>query len=192
MPFALLPLLLNLAPTVAEWIAGSNVGKATEKVAQIAKTTLGVDSLDGVEQALAADPDKALQFKLAVIQAAQEDKRAEREAEAAARQADVDALKAQLADIQSARAQTLGLAQAKSAIAWGAVVISTFVLIVFGGMLYFLGTQPIPPDNRETLIGLAQVLGTLVVAVVSYWVGSSAGSAQKTNLVETLARSTAR
>jgi len=38
MPFALLPLLLDLAPAVAEGIAGSNAGKATEKVAQIAKT----------------------------------------------------------------------------------------------------------------------------------------------------------
>lgn len=105
---ALIPLLLGLAPTVADWIFGDKTGKAVGAVTGIAKEILGTDDPGAIERAIAADPNLALQFKMAVMQAAADAKRA-----------DLDAFKAQLADVQNARGQTIELAKANSAIAWG-------------------------------------------------------------------------
>lgn len=62
----------------------------------------------------------------------------------------------------------------------GAVAISMIVIVYFGGMLYITATQEFPPSQRDNVSGLLWTLNTLVVSVVSYWVGSSAGSVRKT------------
>lgn len=175
MPF--LPLLLGIAPTVASWIMGDKTGAAVSKITGIARDLLGTDDADGIERAIAADPNLALQFKLAVIQA-----------EADARRQEYDTLQAQLADVQSARNQTVKLAEAGSAIAWGAPIISSIITIGFFAMLYLVIRQEIP-ENSQTLANIMLgSLGTSFTAVVGYWVGSSAGSAQKTNALEKIAR----
>ena len=65
----LLPLLLGVAPTVASWILGDRTGLAVEKVTGIARDILGTDDPTGIEAAIARDPNVALQFKTALIQA---------------------------------------------------------------------------------------------------------------------------
>ena len=80
MPAFLLPLILGLAPVVADMF-GSGTKDVVTKVTDIAKQTLGVDNLDAVERAMAADPAKALEFKQALIAAATEEKRLKYEAE---------------------------------------------------------------------------------------------------------------
>ena len=165
----LIPLLLGLAPTVAEWILGDKTGKAVGKVTSIAQDILGTGDADQIERAVAADPNLALQFKQAVIQAAAEDKRME-----------LEAMKAQLADVASARAQTVELAKAGSAIAWGAPVISTIITVGFFVMLWLVIIREIPEGSQQLANIMLGSLGASFTAVVSYWVGSSAGSAQKT------------
>lgn len=174
---ALIPLLLSVAPTVAEWLLGDKTGTAVAKVTDIAKQVLGVDSPDAIERAIATDPNLALQFKMQIIQAASD-----------ARRADLDELKAQLADVQSARAQTTALAQVHSPIAYGAVVVSILVLAAFGLGLYGIVKQEVPAGSRDLANILLGTLATMAVSVVSYWVGSSAGSAQKNHLVESLVK----
>ncbi|TAJ97001.1 MAG: hypothetical protein EPO10_27950 [Reyranella sp.] len=165
----LIPLLLGLAPTVAEWILGDKTGKAVGKVTSIAQDILGTSDVDQIERAVAADPNLALQFKQAVIQAAADEKRME-----------LDALKAQLADVQSARAQTVELAKAGSVIAWGAPVVSVIIAVGFFVMLYLIIRREIPEGSRDLANIMLGSLGSSFTGVVAYWVGSSAGSAQKT------------
>ncbi len=88
-------------------------------------------------------------------------------------------LELRLSDVQNARAQTIQLVQAGSAMAWGAPVVSVIILTGFIG-LSFLAMKPesagIRADVALYLLGAWQSLAT---AVVVYWVGSSAGSAAK-------------
>ncbi|WP_422034746.1 hypothetical protein [Reyranella sp.] len=171
MPF--LPLLLGLAPTVASWIMGDKTGAAVSKVTGIAREILGTDDATGIERAIAADPNLALQFKMAVIQA-----------EADARRQEFETLQAQLADVQSARNQTVELAKAGSAIAWGAVAVSLLVTAAFMTALWFVVRQEIPAASREIAYILLGTLGAKFGDIVAYWVGSSSGSAQKSAALE--------
>jgi uncharacterized BrkB/YihY/UPF0761 family membrane protein len=118
-----------------------------------------------------------LQFKMAVMQA-----------EADARRQEFDTLQAQLADVQNARNQTVKLAEAGSVIAWGAPIISILITVGFFAMLYVVIRQEIPESSQTLANIMLGSLGTSFTAVVGYWVGSSAGSAQKTNALEKLAR----
>jgi hypothetical protein len=175
MPF--LPLLLGLAPTVASWLMGDKTGAAVSKITGIAQDLLGTSDAAGIERAIAADPNLALQFKMAVMQA-----------EADARRQEFDTLQAQLADVQNARNQTVKLAEAGSVIAWGAPIISILITVGFFAMLYVVIRQEIPESSQTLANIMLGSLGTSFTAVVGYWVGSSAGSAQKTNALEKLAR----
>lgn len=74
---ALIPLLVGMAPTVADWIFGDKTGKAVGKVSEIAKEILGTDDATAVERAISTDPNLALQFKQALIQAAADARRSE-------------------------------------------------------------------------------------------------------------------
>lgn len=164
----LIPLLLGLAPTVASWIMGDKTGAAVSKVTDIARDILGTTDANGIERAVAADPNLALQFKMAVLQA-----------EADARAHERETLQALLADVASARSQTVELAKAGSSIAWSAPVISTLVTVAFMGALWLIVTQEIPVNSREIAYILLGTLAAKWGDVVAYWVGSSSGSAAK-------------
>lgn len=85
-------------------------------------------------------------------------------------------------DRADARSQTVELAKAGSRIAWGAPVVSLAVLVTFGVVLYrILALPPGQTDQNATL--MLGALTTMATAVVSYWVGSSAGSAAKDKLL---------
>lgn len=175
MALPLIPLLLGLAPTVASWIAGDKTGAAIGKVTGIAREILGTDDVGAIERAIAADPEKALQFRIAVVQA-----------EADARRVEFETLQAQLADVQSARHQTVELARAGSAIAWGAPIMSALITVGFFVMLYLVIRKEIPEGSRDLANIMLGSLGASFAAVTAYWVGSSAGSAQKTAALERL------
>ena len=168
MPF--LPLLLGLAPTVASWIMGDKTGAAVSKVTGIAQEILGTSDAGSIERAIAADPNLALQFRI--------------QAEADARRQAFDTLQAELADVASARSQTVELAKAGSAIAWGAVAVSMLVTAAFMAALWFVVRQEIPAASREIAYILLGTLGAKFGDIVAYWVGSSSGSAQKSAALE--------
>lgn len=173
---ALIPLLLGLAPTVADWIFGDKTGKAVGTVTGIAKDILGTDSADGIERAIAADPNLALQFKMAVMQAA-----------ADARRADLDEFKAQLSDMASARGQTVELAKANSKIAWSTPVVSVLAIVVFAGFVSMLFFREVPEGMKEALLLLGGSAATGYGMVLSYWLGSSSSSAAKDNMIRQIA-----
>jgi hypothetical protein len=160
--------LVETLPSIASWIFGDKTGKAVETVTGIAREVLGTDDPAGIERALATDPNIALQFKMAVIQA-----------EADARRHELETLQTQLADVASARNQTVELAKTGSAIAWGAPIVSVLAIAVFAGFVAMLFFKVAPPGMTEALLLLGGSAATGYGMVLSYWLGSSSGSAAK-------------
>lgn len=99
--------------------------------------------------------------------------------------AEVEKYKAQLEDVQDARATTVKLDAAGSTIAWGAPVIS--VVIVFGFFAVMTLLFIVKIDLAPATVTLLNVLfGALIPAfgqVCNYWLGSSAGSANKDSML---------
>lgn len=168
----LVPALIAALPTVASWIFGDKSGKAVETVSNIALEVLGTTDGTAIEKALASDPAKALEFKMAVLKA-----------EGEARAAEHEELVARIADVQSARTQTVELARIGSPLAWGAAMVSIVVLVTFGYVLNMVLTKTIPEGQEHVVMYMLGALTTMAVAVVGYWVGSTAGSMQKTMLL---------
>lgn len=105
--------------------------------------------------------------------------------------AEVEKFKAQLEDVQDARATTVKLDSTGSNIAWGAPVIS--VIIVFGFFSVMSLLFIIKTDFSAGTVTLLNVLfGALIPAfgqVCNYWLGSSAGSTDKSNQIERMVAS---
>jgi hypothetical protein len=173
---ALIPLAISLAPEIGKWLFGSTGEQTAAAVAQVVQTVTGTTDDAVAQQVVARDPQVAanLRLELAKIAAAQEQ---------AARQADLDMLKTQLADIGNARAQTVALASARSFVQWSAPVVSVVVLTTFGLVMFLALTRALPTGSETILNMLLGSLAAMASSVVAYWVGSSAGSAQKTEML---------
>lgn len=171
----LIPILLSLAPTVASWVLGDKSGAAVAKVTDLARDLLGTTDADGIERAVAADPNLALQFKMAVLQAEADARNHEAQM---SRQA-LEELNARIADVASARSQTVELAKAGSPIAWGSSIVSVLAILVFAGFVYMLFAKVVPEGMKEALLLLGGSAATGYGMVLSYWLGSSSGSAAK-------------
>lgn len=98
----------------------------------------------------------------------------------------LDELNAYLADVKDARQQTVKLTEAGSSIAWGAPVISVMIVMGFLGLVTALLFKTVP-DNQVTLI-LFGGLSAAFSQVVSYWLGSSAGSARAGDTIRAIAQ----
>lgn len=61
----------------------------------------------------------------------------------------------------------------------GHVAISAVVLAAFGASIYALLTHAVPSENSALANVLLGTLAALSVAVVNFWLGSSASSARK-------------
>jgi hypothetical protein len=103
--------------------------------------------------------------------------------------AQVEMLKAGLADVQDARSQEIKLVQAGSMIAWGPVIISTLIVLAFAGCV--LGLMFVNVNLKETggqaFLILTGVLSQAFAQVTGYWLGSSAGSVDKSAQIAALA-----
>lgn len=65
----------------------------------------------------------------------------------------------------------------------GALIASTGCLGLFSFALYMLLTHPLPGPAAELLAALIGALAAKFSTVIDFWVGSSAGSAHKTELL---------
>jgi hypothetical protein len=184
LPF--IPLALAYAPQLLKTIFGERGRGISNEVAAAIQAITGVDpttpdGVTAVQAAVTADPklEAQLQQKLAEIAAAREAE-ANREADAA-RQAELDDLKVQVADIGNARQQTITLAAEHSPLAFGAPVLSGIILVAFATMLLVLLIGHNSLDSN--VLSLANImLGTLAAMatqVANYWLGSSNGSNAK-------------
>jgi FlaG/FlaF family flagellin (archaellin) len=173
---ALIPLALTLAPEIGKWLFGDKGEQTAQAVAQVVQTVTGTTDDAVAQQVIARDPTVAAQLRVQLAQLA-----AQREQAAA--QATLDALKAQIGDVQNARAQTVALAQAKSAVAWAPPIVSVVVLVTFGLVMWAALTRSLPAGSETILNMLLGTLAAMATSVVGYWVGSSAGSERKTDLL---------
>ena len=191
LPF--IPLAIQIAPAIAKWLFGDDGEKIAQQVATVVTQATGVaDPLTpagaaAVEAVLQAKPALAMQLQVELARIA-----VEREAEAgraaeAARKVELEALLAQIADTDSARRQTISLAQAGSKIAYGAPVVSALVLVTFAVVMALALTRSLPAGSETILSLLLGSLAAMATSVVSYWVGSSAGSARKDDHLAKLA-----
>ena len=176
---ALIPILATFAPQLISWIAGDKAGRIASSAAAVVQEITGTADPAKAAEVLAARPDLAtnLRLRLAEIEA---------DAAKAQRQAELDTLRAELADVASARGQTLGLAQANSRIAWSApiisiVVVTGFFLTPLAGKWFDAALDPI-------------WLGALIAgftAVIQYWLGASASGRRAQEAVEVVAAQSA-
>jgi hypothetical protein len=173
---ALIPLAISLAPEIGKWLFGSKGEQTAQAVAQVVQTVTGTTDDAVAQQVIARDPAVAAQLRVQLAQLAAQQ-------EQVARQADLDALKAQIGDVQNARAQTVALAQAKSAVAWAPPIVSIVVLATFGLVMWAALTRALPAGSETILNMLLGTLAAMATSVVGYWVGSSAGSERKTDLL---------
>lgn len=155
---ALIPLALQLVPTLARWLGGPDAETTTQRIADTVQAVVG----DRDPAAVLADPEQRAQLVLALARI-----EAEREA------ARIEETRALLADTASARAQTVELARAGSPLAYGAGLVSAGVMALFGFAVIGTALGLAIPDLTMRLIEYA------VIAVLGYWLGSSAGSARK-------------
>ena len=162
----LLPMLIKYAPDLVGLAFGGHAEAVVGKVAKAATAVFGTDDAGAVEAQASADPAKA-------------------EAFANKLQAETDSLKAELADVENARATTVALAQAGSSIAWGAPVVSLAVTLGFIAILATMTLHALP-DSAVVNV-LVGTLATAFGSVVNYWLGSSAGSQVKTQHLASLA-----
>lgn len=169
-PLALIPLLLPLVPKLAEWIGGDRAGGVATQVAEVVASVAGSTDVATVTAAL-ADPAKAGEI-------AQELARIGAERERAMEEQKTARMAAALADIASARQQTVALADSGSRIAWAAPIMSVVVVFGFFGCVALLFTVEKSWDERTSNL-LNIMLGALIpgfAQVLNYWLGSSEGS----------------
>ncbi len=173
---ALIPLAITLAPEIGKWLFGSDGEKTAAAVAQVVQSVTGTSDDAAAQRAIAADPQLAAQLRVQLAQLA-----AQREQ--AARQADLDSLTAQLKDIADARAQTVALSKTGSYVQWAPVIVSFIVLATFGVVMVAALTKALPSGSETILNMLLGTLAAMATSTVAYWLGSSAGSAQKTDML---------
>lgn len=179
----LIPLIVSLAPEIGKWIfgEGSVAARAAAAIAQAAESVTGTKDEAAQKRAIEADPALATQLRVQLSQIAAQ-------AEADARKEALGVLTEQIADVASARAQTIALAQARSGLAWGAPVVSAIVLATFGLVMALSFMCSLPAQSAQVGNLLLGALATMATSVVSYWVGSSAGSARKDEHIVRLSR----
>ncbi len=159
---SLLPLLGRVAPDILGLAFGGGAAEVAAKVETAVRDIFGTTDPDQVQAAAQAAPDKVAALKARLS-------------------ADTDQLKAALADVAGARAATADLVAAKSPIAWGSPVISTVVVAAFAvvAVIVFLDY------GIDSAVGQL-IAGALIAkfgTVVDYWLGSSKGSADRSDAV---------
>ncbi len=156
----LIPLALSVAPELARWLSGDGAEAIKAAVAKAVQAVAGTTDPTVASTMLQQTP--AAHAKLRV-------------------------LLAQIAAVRESTAQTAALtasaakgqAPARTAPAWSAPIVSTVVLLTFGAVMVLVLTLGVPAGNETVANMLLGTLAAMATSVVSYWVGSSAGSARK-------------
>jgi hypothetical protein len=172
----LIPLVLSIAPEIGRWLFGT-AGEATAtEAAKLVETVTGTNDAASAAQTLSANPGMAVELRVKLAEIAAQREQSALDADAAMRAS-------QLADVLNARAQTVALANAHSAVQWAAPIVSVVVLATFGAVMFLALTRALPIGSETLLNMLLGSLAAMTTSVVSYWVGSSAGSAAKTDML---------
>lgn len=164
--------LANLAPMLFKWMGKDGASEVAQKAVEIAQAVTGTSTPDAALDALKSNPDAILAYQKAVLEQATEFERLAVKREEIA----VD-------DRKSARQMLMQTQDiTPSALSW---IIVGFTLAIEGYIL----TQGVPEAVDPLITG--RVLGTLdaaLIAVISFWLGSSASSKSKDETIGRLSR----
>lgn len=105
--------------------------------------------------------------------------------------AEVEKFKAQLEDVQDARATTVKYIEAGSSLSFGAVVVSIVVLIGFCGISFLAMKPDLAGVDKSVTLFLLGAWSGFAGSVITFWIGSSAGSAAKTDQIAQMATTAA-
>ena len=171
---ALIPLALQLLPQLGRWIGGDTGEDVARAAAGAVQAVTGADTPEAAEAALGANPELRAQLtqRLAEIAA---------EREAAQQQAQLEELRAVLADVASARGQTVTLAQAGSRLAWVPALLTAGLVGMFGAgyfALLFGFAGDLMPAWRDVVLQLTGSITTGFGMALTYWLGTSRGAVE--------------
>ena len=175
---------VEVVPGLFPHLFGKNSAQVQAEVKGVlANATGGKTDVSDVQAAIATDPGKKDEVKQRLAEIVARADEAQRQAEVQQRQVDLEQIKLAFADTANARGQTADLAKAGSPLAWGAPVISVVVLMMFALIVLMAIYYPVKDQSTALINAVLGTLATMSTAVVTYWVGSSAGSVQKTALL---------
>ena len=169
---ALIPIALTVAPEIARWLFGKSAEKTTVAISKAIADTTGTTDAEAATAVLQQNPNIAAQLRMQLAQIAAE-------LEQASRMDDLAELSATMRDMADARAQMVILSSQKTVIAWSAPIMSAIILIAFIIVMSLVLTSGVPVGSETAANMLLGTLAAMATSVVSYWVGSSAGSARK-------------
>lgn len=123
------------------------------------------------DQIISQDPERVLKLKLA-----------EMDYNLRMREQDISELKTILADVQSARAREVQIAQAGRS-NFPMYALAAIVCLGFFALLAILMRYPLPDGSKEAAFILVGTLGAGFSNILSYFFGSSKGSADKSDQI---------
>lgn len=85
-------------------------------------------------------------------------------------------LELELKDKDSARTRETDFVKSTGHIDWMMTAVGILVMLCFMVTVWFVATQPLPEGSEHLLINAMGILEGMVMAVVGYYYGSSAGS----------------
>jgi hypothetical protein len=180
-------LVVDIAPDLGRWLFGKAGEKTAGLVAQAVETVTGTNDAEAAQKVLARDPEVVSRLRVQLLMiAAQQQTEADRAVEAQ-RAADLAVTQAAAADRAGARVQTATPARLHNPLAWAPAMLSGIILTVFGVLIFVVLTNNSLTTNSLPLANV--LLGTvaaMATQVANYWLGSSSGSAAKSDQMAAL------
>jgi hypothetical protein len=163
-------IISTVAPTIATALGGPLAGMATSAVS---KALLG--KADGtaaeIEDTITKSTDPSILLKV---------KQADQEFAAKMKELDIDVYKIGAEDRASARSREVALKD------WMPKVLALLYTFGYFLILTLLWYHPIPADSssKDLLNTLLGVISAAQMAIITYYFGSSAGSARKSEMID--------
>jgi hypothetical protein len=167
----LLNLVRTVAPSLATAVGGPLAGMATRAIsdALLGKPDGTEDEL--IDAAAKASPDQLLALK-----------KAEQDFAVRMRELEIDLQRIDAADRSSAREREVKTGD------WTPKALAGAVTLGFFGVLGYMIAYGLPTQGGEALLVMLGTLGTAWGGIVSYYFGSSAGSKEKSEAMNRMAR----
>lgn len=177
---AIAPLVASAAPTVGSLLGGLIPFPGGAILGKMAGTVLaealGVPPTPEAVHAAITDPSTDTAVITAKLSEAETKMNAE-----------VEMFKAQLLDVQNARSTTVEYVKQGSILAAAPVVVSIIIIVGFGALSFLAMKPDLAGVDKSVVLFLLGAWSGYTGAVVTYWLGSSAGSADKSAQIATLA-----
>jgi hypothetical protein len=173
----LVALAVSLAPELAVALAAPDSGGVADDVVQAVQAATGTADEAAARQVLSRDPKAAIELRARLAEIAAAAGRVLRQREQADMLSQVPGVAAPPASVGGSGGS------GRAGDQWGAPVVSLAVLATFGLVMLAVMVRALPAGSETIVNMLLGTLAAMATSVVSYWVGSSAGSASKTDLL---------